>query len=532
VATLREAELRRHPHLHHRRQRRTFDELWILDLGGDNLGTRKTPNVFAIQIPVAIAIGVRGPTAHPDSPATVRYARIDAPTREKKLERLVEVGGFEALDWRICPTGWQDPFVPAPAGHWATWPCLTDLFPWQHSGLEYKRTWPIGETQEILRRRLDELRKLPHDERRKALRETEARPLSYSNGRDLVLGRSLPPLSEDRPGTYPTLIRYAHRSFDRKFALADSRVCDCARPQLCTILSKRQIFLTSLLTTPLGCGPALVATPHVPDRHHFRGSFGGKDVIPLYRDRDGKHPNVTKGVPEVLARSWGFVPDALDLAAYCYGLMATGAYTERFWNELEHNAPRVPLTRDPELFREVAELGRELLWLHTFAERCRDPARGRGADIPHGTARLAKAIPPDPAAYPEDYAYDAATRTLRVGGGVIESVAPEVWAFQVSGLRVLDSWLGYRMRERKGKKSSRLDDIRPEVWEPWMTEELLRVIWILERTLDVEPKARELLARVCTEACFAADELPKPSDDERRPPKVRLRPEVQTEMEV
>ena len=39
--------------------RRTFDELWIIDLGGDNLGTRKTPNVFNIKTPVAIAIGVR-----------------------------------------------------------------------------------------------------------------------------------------------------------------------------------------------------------------------------------------------------------------------------------------------------------------------------------------------------------------------------------------------------------------------------------------------------------------------------------------
>ena len=35
----------------------TFDELWILDLGGDNLGARKTENVFAIQTPVAIAVG-------------------------------------------------------------------------------------------------------------------------------------------------------------------------------------------------------------------------------------------------------------------------------------------------------------------------------------------------------------------------------------------------------------------------------------------------------------------------------------------
>ena len=39
--------------------RQNFDEIWILDLGGDNLGTRKTPNVFNIQTPVAIAVGVK-----------------------------------------------------------------------------------------------------------------------------------------------------------------------------------------------------------------------------------------------------------------------------------------------------------------------------------------------------------------------------------------------------------------------------------------------------------------------------------------
>lgn len=34
--------------------RRNFDALWIIDLGGDNLGTRKTPNVFNIQTPVPL----------------------------------------------------------------------------------------------------------------------------------------------------------------------------------------------------------------------------------------------------------------------------------------------------------------------------------------------------------------------------------------------------------------------------------------------------------------------------------------------
>lgn len=39
--------------------RRICDEIWIIDLGGDNRGARKEPNVFAIETPVAITMAVR-----------------------------------------------------------------------------------------------------------------------------------------------------------------------------------------------------------------------------------------------------------------------------------------------------------------------------------------------------------------------------------------------------------------------------------------------------------------------------------------
>ena len=43
--------------------RRTFDELWIIDLEGDSLGARKTENVFAIArrwpSPWACAVAIR-----------------------------------------------------------------------------------------------------------------------------------------------------------------------------------------------------------------------------------------------------------------------------------------------------------------------------------------------------------------------------------------------------------------------------------------------------------------------------------------
>ena len=76
--------------------RRTFDELWIIDLEGDSLGARRTENVFAIRTPVAIAVGVRYARPRPDTPAKSRYARLSG-TAEEKLARLDEVRRFEDM---------------------------------------------------------------------------------------------------------------------------------------------------------------------------------------------------------------------------------------------------------------------------------------------------------------------------------------------------------------------------------------------------------------------------------------------------
>ncbi|MFO7544811.1 MAG: type ISP restriction/modification enzyme [Trueperaceae bacterium] len=73
--------------------------------------------------------------------------------------------------------------------------------------------------------------------------------------------------------------------------------------------------------------------------------------------------------------------------------------------------------------------------------------------------------------------------TLHVGEGSFAPVAPEIWNYSVSGFRVVESWLGYRMRDAAGRSSSPLDEIRPDVWTVDMTRELLELLWTLEATL-------------------------------------------------
>ena len=85
----------------------------------------------------------------------------------------------------------------------------------------------------------------------------------------------------------------------------------------------------------------------------------------------------------------------------------------------------------------------------------------------------------------------------------------------MSGLKVVQSWLGYRMKKRAGKKSSALDDIRPERWTPRMTGEFLELLWVLEATLAIEPELSATLNKIVAGQCFKATELPTPTEGER-----------------
>ena len=146
--------------------RKTFDELWIIDLGGDNLGTRKTPNVFNIQTPVAIAIGVRRKTRNPGTPAKVNYAKVNAPSREAKLTALDTFDGFSSVSWFDCSDDWQSPFLPVGKGHYFNWPKLEDIFPWRYNGTQWFRGWTVAPTEELLRARLGQIVTLPAIKRR------------------------------------------------------------------------------------------------------------------------------------------------------------------------------------------------------------------------------------------------------------------------------------------------------------------------------------------------------------------------------
>ncbi|WP_283816813.1 type ISP restriction/modification enzyme [Bradyrhizobium diazoefficiens] len=171
------------------------------------------------------------------------------------------------------------------------------------------------------------------------------------------------------------------------------------------------------------------------------------------------------------------------------------------------------------MFAEAVGLGAEVVWLHTYGERFTDPTAGRKKQAP----RLPKegapyipadgAIPGEPEPLPDDMNYDPSTWRLKIGKGYVANVAPEVYAYEVSGKQVLWHWFSYRRRDRSRpvigdrRSPSPLGQIQPDYWLPEYTDDLMDLLHVLGRLIALQPKQSDLLNRICDNPLLSLEEL-------------------------
>ena len=489
--------------------RDAFDEVWIVDLGGDSRGARKEENIFDIQTPVAIAIGISRRNERAGE-CKVRYLRAWG-NRSEKLTKLQKLGLDDVSE---CAGGeGLDPMTPRSASLYYDWPTLHDLFPWHRTGPMLGRTWPVGPEAGLLTRRWRRLLSAVPRNRSELFAESRSGKSIGIKAKSLQTPeKSLTAIARlDRDDQPEGVKRYAFRTFDRQHIIADARLMDRDASVFWQVQSSCQVWLTTIIRTKLGAGPVLIATPYVPDLHHYNGR-GDRGKVTLFRDASCTHPNVTDSLLPVLSEKVGTDIAAEELLAYVYALGGTGAFSDRFSDELAEAAGpiHVPITVDPNLFRQAVALGRDLLWWQTWGERFASEGQSR---LPEGQAKEIRQV----GGMPDDFGYDPESQTLTVGTGAFAPVSPEAWDFDVSGLRVLRSWLGYRMKNRKGRKSSPLDDIRPTRWT--QSKELLLVLSIIEHTIEVTPQTAALLDQIVEGPLIPATDLPTPTPANRKPPK-------------
>jgi hypothetical protein len=504
--------------------RRECDEIWVIDCSPEGHQPEVATRIFqGVQHPVCITIASRSPSNDPEKPARVHYRSLAKGRREAKFEELKSVS-LASKGWVDGASDWRAPFLPELTGGWADFVPLDSVVGDRGSGVMPGRTWIIAPDAQSLERRWKRLldQKDP-EERAKLFHPHEGGDRTISKATDGLPGQgsvaSIDFGLDNKDSADPTKkasaldalklqkpLPYGFRSFDRHQIIPDKRLINRPNPKLWETYGPKQVYLTAQMDRPPSNGPGATLCSIIPDLHHYAGR-GGR-VFALWEDAEAQNDNITYAAMKALTKQHGAAPKPEDVFAYVAALLANPAYTEKFKADLVRPGLRVPLTADKTLFAKAADIGREVIWLHTFGERFADPAQDR----PAGQPKLADAerpkvlaghpIPDTPQAFPDTIDYDPAKRELKIGSGIIAPVAPEVWAYEVSGKQVLRQWFSYRRNNREKpqigdrRAPSKLGEIQPDHWLPEYTTELLNVINVLGLLVRLEPKQAALLDEI------------------------------------
>ena len=142
------------------------------------------------------------------------------------------------------------------------------------------------------------------------------------------------------------------------------------------------------------------------------------------------------GLPE------GIAPE--DIFYYAYAVFHSPTYRERYAEFLKIDFPRLPLTSDLGLFRDLAALGQQLVALHLLDAKAAPILYDTISPFPESGTNVVERV-----------RYDEQTRRVFINTTqYFDNVQPEAWAFHVGGYQVCEKWL----KDRKNRKLT-IDDI-------------------------------------------------------------------------
>ena len=485
--------------------RRNTSRGWIIDLTPEGKQPPAKNAIFNIETPVGIGLFIRNKKNDKTEPAEIKYIDLHG-TREEKFSALSTLA-LDSDNFQDADKGWNDGLIPKGNQQWEQSPALNDIFPWVAPGINPSKAWVYAPDRDILEQRWDELIQETNIERKREL---------FKETRDTTLEKPKNPLPG--PGTErgtkepfstvewpqkPAIIEVGYRSFDRRYIIADSRLLHMPSPSLWAARSPGQIFLIEQHAHYPKSGPGLMFSSLIPDKHSFNNR-GGRALPMLHPDGQ---PNVALGLITALSRHFGREITVQELTAYIAGTSAHPGYVEIFDEELHYSGNRVPLTADVELWDKAVEIGQFIIWLHTFGDRGHAPNNAKSLFDVESTLPLPTYDTAVGVGMPDDVTYDEKTQTIHLGKGSWSNVSPAVWSYTVGGNSTIKSWVGYRRKKPKGRKSSPLDDIITTSWPTQWSRQFHDLLVTLTHLVQLEDEQKELLEQIIAGEQLTKDEL-------------------------
>jgi predicted helicase len=447
-----------------------FDEIYILDLHGNSKKKEKSPdgsvdqNVFDIQQGVAIGIFVKHQSKDltgrraPSGLAKVHHAHLYG-RRAQKYQSLMETD-IKTTPWtKLQPQSPFYLFVPQQtdllAEYEQGWK-VTEMMPVNNTGMVSKRdSLAFQFEKNTVKKVVADIFNLPESE---IVQKYPLSSWSSRDGRVEYVKSSVVSAGLDDS----KFLQILYRPFDKRWTYYTAKskgfiawpVYDVMQHLLHgknwgLITTRKTVDQWDCLATKVICG------------HKSCSAYDINSLFPLYlypteKDQfingngngNGKHqellrkPNFSDAFIQDLETRLNLqlIPEgqgdfkktisALDVFNYLYAIFHSPIYRQRYAEFLKLDFPRLPLTSDPTLFKQLAELGGQLVQIHLMEAEiendCSFPIKGNNL--------VEKLVYKDEKVYINQTQY-------------FDHVTPEVWEFHIGGYQVCEKWL----KDRKGR---------------------------------------------------------------------------------
>jgi predicted helicase len=473
----------------------TFNEIYIIDLHGNSLKKETTPegdkdeNVFDIRQGVSIALFIKekhkkGCKIFVDDLFGLREEKYDWLERTKFSKKNYKIAEPEKPYYFLKKTS------NAALKHYLDWVSIQDIFPVNSIGIVTARDeFVIDFSRENLKQRIRLFKNKELDDQfiEQAYRLRNTGSWNLSEARREVMK------DNDWENKFQEIL---YRPFDTRTIFYSSALIDRDRKEVMRhmfqpnigIIARRQQLPNN------ECNYYFLSDKIIADGVIRSDNKGGESLFPLYLYKEletkrkgshsmmlfepevtygneGKKPNVNKELIEKLEAAYKkkFLSKHLKpehILNYCYGILYSGEYREKYADFLRVDFPRIPFTLDYTLFLQIAELGEELTELHLLKHKSLNKPitkyKGRGSD------KI------------EKHRYDEERQCVFINDeNYFEGITPNVWNYMIGGYQVLDKYLKSHMEE--------------SITDP---THFCRVVTSINATLQIQRKMDELFRKL------------------------------------
>lgn len=406
---------------------KTFDQIYLIDLHGNAKKKEKNPyenkdeNVFDIEQGVAISLFVKKKGIDKKILHTDIWGR--------RIDKYRDCLNFQlkAIDWNtISPSPPYYFFFKqnnSLRDSYEKYLGLNLIFKRYSVGPNSHRdSFAIAFSLEEAKQRIKDLKnqKLSDQDVRDKYKIQDTRDWKLSEARKLEFSDN-------------DILACLYRPFDRRYMLYGKYAFDYPRPEINEILKKGNLGLITTRQTKESFG--VLITDIAVGQHKLSTPYDGSYVFPLMLP-DYNQNNFSLEFKKIILESQIKKATESEIFGYIYSILHSPTYRSKYAEFLKIDFPRIPFTEDKAVFKQLSELGNQLIQVHLIEKRTDYPY---GDFIGKGTNIVEK---------PNYVAEEKVGKLYINKTQYFNNLPQEIYNFYIGGYQVLDKYL----KDRKGRE--------------------------------------------------------------------------------